>query len=93
MAGDVPCSTSTERLLDTRGRHRLVEQRAGLLTLAGTVEPGIFACATRPRRLVKRGADTAPPSELFWSLTTAAAVVVHERHRAGRKRNSGEQDG
>ena len=30
-----------------------MEPRGGLLTLAGTVEPGIFACATRPRKLVK----------------------------------------
>ena len=32
---------------------RWVEQRGGLLTTAGTVEPGIFACVTRPGRLVK----------------------------------------
>ena len=51
--GDATCFTSTERLLATHGWHRLVEQRARLLTLAGTVTPGIFACATRPRRLVK----------------------------------------
>jgi hypothetical protein len=31
----------------------LVEPRAGLMTRAGTVMPGFFACATRPRRLVK----------------------------------------
>ena len=33
--------------------HRWVEQRGGLLTTAGTVTPGIFACVTRPGRLVK----------------------------------------
>ena len=32
---------------------RWVEQHGGLLTTAGTVTPGIFACATRPGRLVK----------------------------------------
>ena len=51
--GDATCFTSTEQLRATRIWHRLVEPRAGLMTLAGTVTPGIFACATRPRRLVK----------------------------------------
>ena len=51
--GDRGCSTSDERLRPTLVWPRWVEQRGGLLTTAGTVEPGIFACVTRPRRLVK----------------------------------------
>ena len=38
----------------------VVEPRAGLLTLADTVTPGIFACATRLRRLVSREASNRP---------------------------------
>ena len=34
--------------------HRWVEQHGGLLMHAGTVTPVAFACATLPRRLVKR---------------------------------------
>ena len=55
-AGDATYSPSNERLLVTRGWHRLVEPHARLMTLVGTVTLGIFAYMTRPRRLVKERA-------------------------------------
>ena len=52
-AGRRDCSPFAERLRPTSVWPRLAEQRGGLLMRAGTVTPGIFACAARPRRLVK----------------------------------------
>ena len=52
-AGRRDCSPFAERLRPTSVWPRLAEQRGGLLMRAGTVTPGIFACVTRPGRLVK----------------------------------------
>ena len=62
-----PASLPPERLLVTRGWHRLVEQRGGLLMHAGTVELVGFACAARPPKVSEGGEGTRePPPPTCW---------------------------